>query len=401
MASYYNFDVDTPRQSAYGGVRSSNANIPAVLQAQPNGMYGTYGAALVPEPESPHDSKSSGSDKPRLLIMGMRRSGKSSIQRVVFHKMAPTETLFIESTTNVEKENVVSYIDFQIWDFPGQIDFSENSFDHDSLFARCGALVFVIDAQDEYNEALQRLVNTVSVAHKINPKIYFEVFIHKVDGLTEDLKIEAQQDVNQRIQEELGNLAGNENIHISCYLTSIYDHSIFEAFSKVVQKLISELPTLENLLDILCSTTGIEKAFLFDTECKIYVATDTSPVDMKSYELCSDMIDVVLDMAALYAEPVPPTLQPPISEKTTLDSEDSYSVIRLNNNMVLYMRSVSSRLALICLLREENFEQQGLIDYNFRVFKDSILEVFEVSRRETNGEGDFGENGTDAAGTIR
>lgn len=32
---------------------------------------------------------------------------------------------------------------------------------------------------------------------------------------------------------------------------SIYDHSIFEAFSKVVQKLIPQLPTLENLLNIL------------------------------------------------------------------------------------------------------------------------------------------------------
>ena len=44
-----------------------------------------------------------------------------------------------------------------------------------------------------------------------------------------------------------------DNIHLSIYLTSIYDHSIFEAFSKVVQKLIPELPTLENLMDIFIS----------------------------------------------------------------------------------------------------------------------------------------------------
>lgn len=44
---------------------------------------------------------------------------------------------------------------------------------------------------------------------------------------------------------------GELDIHMSFYLTSIYDHSIFEAFSKVVQKLIPQLPTLENLLNIL------------------------------------------------------------------------------------------------------------------------------------------------------
>ena len=46
-----------------------------------------------------------------------------------------------------------------------------------------------------------------------------------------------------------------DNIHLSIYLTSIYDHSIFEAFSKVVQKLIPELPTLENLMDIFISVS--------------------------------------------------------------------------------------------------------------------------------------------------
>jgi Ras-related GTP-binding protein C/D len=37
------------------------------------------------------------------------------------------------------------------------------------------------------------------------------------------------------------------------YLTSIYDHSILEAFSKVVQKLIPQMQFLENLLDSLIS----------------------------------------------------------------------------------------------------------------------------------------------------
>lgn len=48
-----------------------------------------------------------------------------------------------------------------------------------------------------------------------------------------------------------------EQIHLSFYLTSIYDHSIFEAFSKVVQKLIPQLPTLENLLNLFISVSVV------------------------------------------------------------------------------------------------------------------------------------------------
>jgi Ras-related GTP-binding protein C/D len=33
---------------------------------------------------------------------------------------------------------------------------------------------------------------------------------------------------------------------------------------------------------------------------KIYIATDSNPVDMQSYELCSDMIDVVIDISCIY-----------------------------------------------------------------------------------------------------
>ena len=101
----------------------------------------------------------------------------------------------------------------------------------------------------------------------------------------------------QQVTDELAD-AGvmPDSVPISYHLTSIYDHSVFEAFSRVVQKLIPQLPTLENLLNVLVSTCAMEKAFLFDVASKLYISTDSSPVDMQSVELCSDMIDCVLDV---------------------------------------------------------------------------------------------------------
>jgi Ras-related GTP-binding protein C/D len=80
-------------------------------------------------------------------------------------------------------------VQFQIWDFPGQLDFFDPAFDSEAIFGGCGALIFVIDAQDEYDEALRKLHMTVTKAIKVNPRISFEVFIHKVDGLSDDHKI--------------------------------------------------------------------------------------------------------------------------------------------------------------------------------------------------------------------
>ncbi|MGH0163256.1 UNVERIFIED_CONTAM: hypothetical protein FKN15_057188 [Acipenser sinensis] len=370
--------------------------------------YGVEEADME-ESSAPSDSK------PRILLMGLRRSGKSSIQKVVFHKMSPNETLFLESTNKIYKDDISSssFVNFQIWDFPGQVDFFDPTFDYEMIFRGTGALIFVIDAQDDYVEALGRLHLTVSRAYRVNPEINFEVFIHKVDGLSDDHKIETQRDIHQRANDDLADAgleklhlrayrvnpeinfevfihkvdglsddhkietqrdihqranddladAGLEKLHLSFYLTSIYDHSIFEAFSKVVQKLIPQLPTLENLLNIFISNSGIEKAFLFDVVSKIYIATDSSPVDMQSYELCCDMIDVVIDVSCIYG----------LKEDGSGSAYDkeSMAIIKLNNTTVLYLKEVTKFLALVCILREESFErkvQWYSVDYQCALF---------------------------------
>ncbi|KAG2173440.1 hypothetical protein INT44_008792 [Umbelopsis vinacea] len=364
--------------------------------------------------------------KPRILLMGLQRSGKSSIQRVVFNKMPPNDTLYLESTTKIQKEDVTrSFIDFQVWDFPGQINFFETAYDSEEIFGAVGALIFVIDAQarktfrfDNTTWGMNHRINEAIII-LVNPKITFEVLIHKVDGLSDDYKIDTQRDIQQRTADALAD-AQMEHIQLSYYLTSIYDHSIYEAFSKIIQKLIRELPTLENLLNVLCSNSGIDKAYLFDTLTKIYIATDSSPVDMQSYEICSDMIDVIIDIECIYGaqnsasngttpsindaeEDRSATLSSPslsvgngdangfsgadslqeqLMSDTSVASEpeaEASSLIKLTNGDVLYLREVNRLLVLICILRQESFEKHGLIDYNFQCFKEAITDVFEFS----------------------
>lgn len=191
-------------------------------------------------------------------------------------------------------------MDFQVWDFPGQLEYFESTWDVENIFGTNGALVWVIDAQDDYLESIARLNATIINLQSLAPSINVEVFIHKVDGLSEEYRGDTFQDIVQRISDELSD-AGFENPPVNYYLTSIYDYSIFEAFSKVIQKLIPQLSTLENLLNIIANNSGFEKVYLFDVLSKIYIASDTRPVDMPMYELCSDFIDVIVDVSELYS----------------------------------------------------------------------------------------------------
>ncbi|EED91479.1 predicted protein [Thalassiosira pseudonana CCMP1335] len=307
--------------------------------------------------------------------MGPRRAGKTSIQRVVFHKMSPHETLFrLEATQRLERAVVdhTPLCRFTIWDFPGD-EFGMMGGEGGIIFSKATAIIFVLDAQDEpYDHVLQSFTDTVTRAVRANPTIAVEVFVHKVDGelfLSDEAKYDCRRDVMQQVADELADAGlSHDAIPISYHLTSIYDHSVFEAFSRVVQRLIPELPTLEHLLNVLVSTCSMEKAYLFDVASKLYISTDSSPVDMQSVELCSDMIDVVLDVSGIYG----------MGEDTNdadtggaYDSESS-STIHLSNGMVLYLKEVDTMLALVCLTRAENFRKKSLINYNIGCLKKAL-----------------------------
>lgn len=103
------------------------------------------------------------------------------------------------------------------------------------LYRNCSTVVYVIDAQeDDFMDALPRLAETIKRMYTINPKIFFEVFLHKVDGdiMSEEIKSERQQDIQHFLSTELVEIQGQ--VQISYYLTSVYDHSALEAFSKVL-----------------------------------------------------------------------------------------------------------------------------------------------------------------------
>ena len=147
--------------------------------------------------------------------------------------------------------------------------------------------------------SINELLRTAVFLSEHYPRINLEVFIHKTDGLSDEYKYDTFREVRQRVQDELSDI-GYGTRAVSYYQTSIFDHSVFEAMSKVVQKLLPQLPAMETLLNKLCSTCRIQKAYLFDTTSKIYVATDASPTFLRDYEVCSDYVDVIVDIKQLY-----------------------------------------------------------------------------------------------------
>jgi Ras-related GTP-binding protein C/D len=118
--------------------------------------------------------------------------------------MSPHETLFLEATAVCDVNKTLSnrLTQFQTWDFGGDlclstdIEYMNHPISFDTIFKMSNTLVYVIDAQeDDYEDSLPKLAETISNAHKSNPNMNFEVFLHKVDGdfMSEETKSERKQ----------------------------------------------------------------------------------------------------------------------------------------------------------------------------------------------------------------
>jgi Ras-related GTP-binding protein C/D len=167
--------------------------------------------------------------RPRILLTGLRRSGKTSIQRVIFTKMQPSQTQFLESTPHLtlNQFSCGSFINFQVQELPGQLQvFStghnggsggnsgqassydddpmtnmiSGGYDMERLLKRCNAVVYIIDAQDDYSESILRLNAIIQMGRRVNPRIRYEVFIHKVDQLSDEIKTDTQRDIHNQVQ---------------------------------------------------------------------------------------------------------------------------------------------------------------------------------------------------------
>lgn len=69
-----------------------------------------------------------------------------------------------------------------------------------------------------------------------------------------DIETENFRQIHERVMDRLADESPEyEQVPLNFHLTSVYDYSLQEAFSRVIHKLIDSLPYLENLLNVFCA----------------------------------------------------------------------------------------------------------------------------------------------------
>lgn len=337
------------------------------------------------------DTASRTGTRRKILLLGPRRAGKSSLCKVVYQSYQPNDTLFLAPTARTQKLDVKTFQKLEIWDMPGSALQQFSTGTHSTgvappaesaveiPWAEVSAIIFVVDAQDDYFDALSKLNQVILVAYKNSPSIHFHIFINKVDGLSDDYKYDTQRDIEQRVYEELIDSshefqgpAGepvqlDTEVNIRFHLTSVFDSSVFVAFSRIQQRLmqneggadtsrttdaepdapehlVSLHDAIESACNSLCASCLLEKAYVFDVPSRTFIGCDTSPFDLPLFDVMFEYIKFLSQFSALYSDVAQAS-----GAKAT--RKWSASVVRLGSDTSVAFWQLDNHLALLATVR--------------------------------------------------
>ncbi|KAI8901204.1 Gtr1/RagA G protein conserved region-domain-containing protein [Globomyces pollinis-pini] len=190
--------------------------------------------------------------KKKVLLMGKSGSGKTSMRSIIFANYIARDTRRLGATIDVEHSHVR---------FLGQESFMDGyiASQQDQVFVNVEILIYVFDVESrEFEKDLQSYQTMIEalVHHSRDAKVF--CLIHKMDLI----QLEQRAKVFETKSNEL--IKFSNPINPTIFATSIWDETLYKAWSSIVYSLIPNVHLLENSLQRLCTICEASDIILFE-----------------------------------------------------------------------------------------------------------------------------------------
>lgn len=232
--------------------------------------------------------------KKKVLLMGKSGSGKTSMRSIIFANYIARSTTKLGATIDVEHSHVkfLGNLVLNLWDCGGQDHFMDTYLEsqRDHIFQNVEVLIYVFDVENEgpsqkdieyYLDCLQAITENSK-----NAKIF--CLIHKMDLIPED-----KRDKIFKIKEnELKKIS--KPTKITCFKTSIWDETLYKAWSTIVYSLVPNIKLIEANLDNFTKICSADEVVLFERATFLVISHSTNRKtehpDVHRFEKISNII---------------------------------------------------------------------------------------------------------------
>ncbi|WFD38263.1 GTP-binding protein gtr1 [Malassezia japonica] len=223
--------------------------------------------------------------KRKILLMGKSGSGKTSMRSFIFSSYRPEDTKRLGSTIEVEHSHVrfPGSLVLNLWDCGGQKSYMESYMDtqRTQVFSAVGVLIYVVDLVNtddeggdthEWEADLRYFRDCLSALQSNSPGAEVFCLLHKMDLIEpsrrRDIYRSRVADLRRKTREVLAAHASSPNasdhVRLHCFATSIWDATLYRAWSSIIHTLVPDVERLEAHLALLSHTCSASEVVLFE-----------------------------------------------------------------------------------------------------------------------------------------
>ncbi|KAK4302379.1 hypothetical protein Pmani_025530 [Petrolisthes manimaculis] len=185
------------------------------------------------------------------------------MRSIIFANYIARDTSRLGATNDVEHSHVrfLGNLVLNLWDCGGQEAFMENYFvsQRDNIFRNVEVLIYVFDVESrELERDMHYYQSCLEAILQNSPEARVFCLIHKMDLVQDD-----QRDVifHER-EEDLKRLS--KPLECVCFRTSIWDETLYKAWSSIVYELIPNVKELEQNLKDFANIMDADEVLLFE-----------------------------------------------------------------------------------------------------------------------------------------
>ena len=326
----------------------------------------------------------SASSRKKLLLMGRSGSGKSSMRSIIFSNYSALDTRRLGATIDVELLHLrfLGNMTLNLWDCGGQTVFMDNYFTNqkDHIFKMVQVLIHVFDVESKLiNKDIEIFIKSLTNLQQYLPGAKVFVLLHKMDLV----QIDKRQELFEIMMEKLQKISNPYHFKLIGFPTSIWDESLYKAWSQIVCSLIPNINLFNNNLIEFNSILDAEEIILFEKTTFLVISSTASIQQQQQQQqqqqksIDNDQDSQVEELDPKRFEKISNIIKTYKQSITKLRTNFKNLIIRGSNGTNFYIDIITDNMFIMIVLKDKK-DTQNMIQQHEELL---ILDNIKAARR--------------------
>lgn len=323
-------------------------------------------------------------DNKKIVLIGEKNSGKTSIFSMIFTNIYPSETSYLESTQSISHNQI-------IYSGGKLIELDDCGFDKNTeneyyikteAFENVSTLIFVINAEptkensnscleisnntnkENYDNNIidmQKIIknnffeNCLKLLNEKSPKANIYIFIHKMDMILMDKRKNFFEGKKDEVNQKLIKM----NLNSKIFATSIWDGSLYVPWREIMSDMVMNKNKIEKGLKFLLEASNADEIFLFERNTLLCICSVDNRKEINKEERTKKISILIKKI-----------------KQTLRKNNEGFGTLKMRlNNIMVYIEEFT-KYSYIMIINQKPKINYELLSLNIYILKKKLLKNF-------------------------